>query len=184
MQWELTDGTFSIQQIRQDGVTAQIPGSKLLIFVNEREEITGGVLRCCVAAYKHWYYKNNFTKSMGWHSNVKGMGVPMMKMPVGYTESDEAKAVKAMRNLRANEDAYLIIPARYGRGLWRWTVKDHVTLKSQSVTTTKKYYSACLHSFGTGSIINRWKSCIVRRPQWHIFESTRGDSKQPYIRNK
>jgi len=113
MQWELTDGTFGIQQIRQDGITAQIPGSKLLVFVNEREGDNWWGTSMLRAAYKHWYYKNNFYKIDGMAFERQGMGVPLMKMPVGYTESDEAKAVTAMRNLRANEDAYLIIPQGY-----------------------------------------------------------------------
>jgi hypothetical protein len=61
-QWELSDGTFGIQQIRQDGVQAQIPGSKLIIFVNEREGDNWWGTSMLRAAYKHWFYKDKFIR--------------------------------------------------------------------------------------------------------------------------
>lgn len=112
-QWELADGTFGVQQIRQDGVQAQIPGSKLLIFVNEREGDNWWGTSMIRAAYKHWYYKNNFYKIDGVAFERQGLGVPVIHMPEGYTDADERKAVTAMQNLRANENAYLVLPKGY-----------------------------------------------------------------------
>lgn len=112
-QWELADGTFGIQQNRQDGALAQIPGSKLLIFVNEREGDNWWGTSMLRAAYKHWYYKNNFYKIDAMAFERQGLGVPMIKMPQGYTENDERKAVTAAQNLRANESAYLLLPPGY-----------------------------------------------------------------------
>ena len=113
MQWELKDKTFGIQQIRQDGQIAQIPGSKLLIFINEREGNNWWGNSMIRAAYKHWYYKNNFYKIDAMAFERQGLGVPKIKMPQGYTDSDEAKAKQAAQNLRANESAYLILPDGY-----------------------------------------------------------------------
>lgn len=113
LQWELPDRTFGIQQIRQDGVLAMIPGSKLLIFCNEREGDNWWGTSMIRAAYKHWYYKNNFYKIDAVAFERQGLGVPMIKMPQGYTESDERKATQAMQNLRANENAYLLLPPGY-----------------------------------------------------------------------
>lgn len=112
-QWELPDHTFGIQQIRQDGVIANIPGSKLLVFVNEREGDNYWGTSMLRAAYKHWYYKNNFYKIDAVAFERQGLGVPKIKMPDGYTESDERKATQAMQNLRANENAYLLLPPGY-----------------------------------------------------------------------
>lgn len=112
-QWELKDGTAGIQQIRQDGHIAEIPDSKLLKFINEREGDNLWGTSMLRAAYKHWYYKNNFYKIDGMAFERQGMGVPMIKMPQNYTAADEQKAIKAMRNIRANEDAYLVIPSDY-----------------------------------------------------------------------
>jgi len=112
-QWELTDGTFGIQQIRQDGQSAQIPGSKLLIFVNEREGDNWFGTSMLRPAYKHWYYKNNFYKIDALAFERQGLGVPIIKMPAGYTVTDEQKAIQAAQNLRANESAYMILPPDY-----------------------------------------------------------------------
>lgn len=113
MQWELNDKTFGIQQIRQDGVLAQIPGSKLLIFVNEREGDNWWGTSMLRAAYKHWYYKDKFYKIDAMAFERQGMGVPVMKMPQGYTESDERKAKTVLENLRADGKQYIIMPTGY-----------------------------------------------------------------------
>lgn len=115
-QWELKDGTFGIQQIRQDGVLAQIPGSKLMIFVNEREGDNWWGTSMIRAAYKHWYYKNNFYKIDAVAFERQGLGVPYVKMPASYTADDELKAKTAMQNLRANEEAFMLIPNGYDAG--------------------------------------------------------------------
>lgn len=112
-QWELPDGTFGIQQIRQDGQVALIPGSKLLVFVNEREGDNWFGTPYLRACYKHWYFKENFYKIDAIAFERQGMGVPMITMPEGYTEADETKAKDAMRNLRVNSEAYLVLPPEY-----------------------------------------------------------------------
>lgn len=113
LQWELTDGTFGIQQMKQDGRTAEIPGSKLLLFINEREGDNYWGTSMYRAAYKHWYYKDNFYKIDALAFERQGLGVPKITMPQGYTESDEQKATLALQNLRANEDGYLLLPPGY-----------------------------------------------------------------------
>lgn len=113
LMWELVDRTFGIQQIRQDGQLAQIPGSKLLIFCNEREGDNWWGNSMIRAAYKHWYYKNNFYKIDAVAFERQGLGVPTITMPIGYTESDEKNAKIALSNLRASEDAYMVLPPDY-----------------------------------------------------------------------
>lgn len=113
LQWELPDRTFGVQQIRQDGILAMIPGSKLLIFVNEREGDNWWGVSLLRAAYKHWYFKNNFYKIDAIAFERQGLGVPTITMPQGYTDSDEKKAVQTLQNLRASENAYLVLPPDY-----------------------------------------------------------------------
>lgn len=115
-QWELTDGTFGIQQNRQDGVVAQIPGSKLLTFVNEREGDNWWGTSFLRAAYKHWYRKEVFYKIDALAFERQGLGVPYIKMPQGYTEADEKQATKVLQNIRANETSYLLLPPAYEAG--------------------------------------------------------------------
>lgn len=116
LQWELVDHTFGIQQIRQDGVLAQIPGSKLLIFVNEREGDNWWGNSMIRPAYRHWYVKDNLYKIDAISIERQTVGVPYVKMPQGYTEADEAKAQKAAQNLRANESSFAVIPTNYEIG--------------------------------------------------------------------
>lgn len=111
--WELTDGTLGIQQLRNDGFQAQIPMSKLVVFVNEMEGNNWWGTSMLRAAYKHWYYKNNFYKIDAIAFERQGIGIPKITMPKGYTETDERKATQAMQNLRANENAYLLLPPDY-----------------------------------------------------------------------
>jgi len=113
LQWELPDRTFGIQQIRQDGVLAMIPGSKMLIFVNEREGDNWWGTSMLRAAYKHYYYKNTFYHIDGVAFERQGMGVPMIEMPAGYTAADEVKAQTAAQNLRGNQNAYMVVPPGY-----------------------------------------------------------------------
>lgn len=113
LQWELVDRTFGIQQIRQDGVLAQIPGSKLVIFVNEKEGDNWWGNSMLRSAYRHWYYKTGFYKIDALAFERQGLGVPVIKMPQGYTVSDEQKAATALKNLRANESQFLLLPNGY-----------------------------------------------------------------------
>lgn len=113
LQWELPDRTFGIQQIRQDGVLAMIPGAKLLIFVNEREGDNWWGTSMLRAAYKHWYMKNTFYKIDAIAFERQGLGVPTIKMPQGYTDADEKKATQVLQNLRASENAYMVLPPGY-----------------------------------------------------------------------
>ena len=113
MSWELIDRTFGIQQIRQDGVIAQIPGSKLLIFINEKEGKNFWGTSMLRAAYKHWYYKDNFYKIDAIAFERQGIGIPHISMPQGYTDNDEKRAVQSMENLRGNEKAFVLTPAGY-----------------------------------------------------------------------
>lgn len=111
--WELSDGSAGIQQVMQQGGLAEIPWSKLLVFVNEQEGDNYWGTSMLRAAYKHWYHKNTFYKIDAIAFERQGLGVPMIKMPQGYTESDERKAIQAAQNLRANENGYIILPPGY-----------------------------------------------------------------------
>lgn len=116
LMWELTDSTFGIQQIRQDGILAQIPGSKLLIFVNEREGDNWWGTSMLRSAYQHWYHKSKYYAIDGIGFERQALGVPYAKMPIGYTENDEKKAESVLANLRANEKSFLVYPNTYEIG--------------------------------------------------------------------
>ncbi len=112
-QWELSDGTFGIRQQRSDGATVEIPGSKLAIFIHEKEGDNWWGRSLLRAPYKHWYFKNNFYKIDAVAYERQGIGIPMMKMPQGYTERDLSRAENALQNLRGNEKSFLALPPGY-----------------------------------------------------------------------
>ena len=83
---------------------------KLLVFTFDREcgNIEGiSVLR---SAYKHWYYKEQLYKIDAIQKERHGIGVPIIKLPPGYSKADVATAQQLGRNLRTNERAHVVLP--------------------------------------------------------------------------
>lgn len=87
-----------------------LPIDKLLVFTFDREcgNIEGiSVLR---SAYKHWFYKEQLYKIDAIQKERHGIGVPIIKLPVGYSKADMATAQNLGRNLRTNERAHVVLP--------------------------------------------------------------------------
>jgi len=87
-----------------------IPIDKLLVFTFDREagNIEGiSVLR---AAYKHWYFKEQLYKIDAIQKERHGIGVPVIKLPPGFTDEDKRLAENMGRNLRTNERAHVTLP--------------------------------------------------------------------------
>lgn len=105
----------------------EIPYSKLLIVVFEME---GGDLRgtsILRSSYKHFYYKDTLYKIDAIQKERHGIGVPIIKLPMGFTQQDKELANDLGRNLRTNERAYITIP-------WNWEVM-FAKLEGQPVDT-------------------------------------------------
>jgi hypothetical protein len=87
-----------------------IPIDKLLIFSFDKEcgNIEGiSVLR---SAYKHWFYKEQLYKIDAIQKERHGIGVPVIKLPPGYSQADVNTAQQLGRNLRTNERAHVVLP--------------------------------------------------------------------------
>jgi hypothetical protein len=87
-----------------------IPVKKLVVFSHEPEagDITGiSVLR---SAYKHWYYKDTLYKIDAIQKERHGIGIPVIKLPPGFSKEDQALADNLGRNLRTNERAHVTLP--------------------------------------------------------------------------
>lgn len=111
--WEMQNGQPGIQQLLNQGGIANIPWEKLIVIVNELEGSNwwgNSILR---AAYKHWYMKKTLYAIDAIAAERQGLGVPKVKMPEGATEEDRSKAETILKNLRANEHAYIIEPFDY-----------------------------------------------------------------------
>jgi hypothetical protein len=90
-----------------------IPISKLAIFSYEAEagDLRGtSVLR---SVYKHWYYKDTLYKIDAIQKERHGIGVPVIKLPPGFTPADKTLADEIGRNLRTNDRAHIVIPANW-----------------------------------------------------------------------
>lgn len=102
--------TITQNAIRADKSVESVPIdiSKLLIFTHNRRggDITGkSILR---TAYAHWFYKTHFYKIDAIQKERHGIGVPRGKLLTGYTEKDQIAMRTLLRNLRANEEAFIL----------------------------------------------------------------------------
>lgn len=90
-----------------------IPISKLAVFSMEPEagDLSGiSVLR---SAYKHYYYKDTLYKIDAIQKERHGIGVPVIKLPPGFSPADRALADQLGRNLRTNERAHIVLPPNW-----------------------------------------------------------------------
>lgn len=82
--------------------------SRVIIFTLNRRggDLTGkSMLR---TAYQHWYYKNHMYKIDAIQKERHGIGVPRGKLLPGYNTSDKTILRNLLRNLRANEESFIL----------------------------------------------------------------------------
>lgn len=87
-----------------------IPIDKMAVYSLEPEagDLRGiSILR---SAYKHWFYKDTFYKIDAIQKERHGIGVPIIKLPPGFKQTDKALANEIGRNLRTNERAHVVLP--------------------------------------------------------------------------
>jgi hypothetical protein len=83
---------------------------KMIVFTNDMEagNITGiSVLR---SAYKHWYFKDNLYKIDAIQKERHGIGIPVIILPMNFSDKDAQLADQIGRNLRVNEKAHVVLP--------------------------------------------------------------------------
>jgi hypothetical protein len=90
-----------------------IPIRKLAIFSLEAEagDLRGlSVLR---SAWMHYQYKFNLYKIDAIQKERHGIGVPVIKLPPGFSREDKNLAEELGRNLRTNERAHVTLPPNW-----------------------------------------------------------------------
>jgi hypothetical protein len=95
----------------QDNIV--IPIDKMLVFSFDREagNIEGiSILR---SAYKHWYYKEQLYKIDAIQKERHGIGIPIIKLPPNWNDSDRRLAEELGRNVRTNERAHIVLPPQW-----------------------------------------------------------------------
>jgi hypothetical protein len=115
--WAIGDGNDpGITQYKSDGSVVEIPMANLIVFVNEMEGMNWWGTSVLRAAYKHWFIKNTFYKIDAIAFERQGLGIPYVKLPENYTQSDTNAAENILKNLRANSMAYIVEPFDYEIG--------------------------------------------------------------------
>lgn len=112
------EGVSSISNgiVNQQGPTfneVPIPIDKLLVFSFDREGGNPEGISVLRSAYKHWYYKDNLYKIDAIQKERHGIGVPIIKLPVGFDRTDRDLADQIGRNLRTNERAHVVLPPNW-----------------------------------------------------------------------
>jgi hypothetical protein len=90
-----------------------IPIDKLTIFSLEAEagDLRGlSVLR---SAYMHYFYKQTLYKIDAIQKERHGIGIPVIKLPPGWSSADKRVAENLGRNLRTNERAHVTLPPNW-----------------------------------------------------------------------
>lgn len=113
VEWEFDDsgGPNGVIMNDFDGTSEVfIPIEKLLVFTYDQEagNIEGiSILR---SAYANWYYKTNLYKIDAIQKERHGIGIPVIKLPPNWNETDRILAGQMGKNLRTNEQAHIVLP--------------------------------------------------------------------------
>jgi len=108
--WQTEDNKDGITQITASKGTVSIPMDKLLIFVYDKEGDNWEGTSILRSAYRSWYFKEYIEKINAMAFERQGLGIPIIKLPEGHTTQDITKAKEILKNIRANEQAYIILP--------------------------------------------------------------------------
>jgi|SRR5215831_2969990 len=110
------DNNGEVTNIVQNAIRADkssenvtIDAAKLLMFTFSRKggDLTGrSLLR---TAYPHWYYKTHFYKIDAIQKERHSLGVPKGILKPGYTAQDKAVLRNLLKNLRTNEEAFMLL---------------------------------------------------------------------------
>lgn len=122
--WETRTGETGIQQMAPDGRYIDIPIEKLLVFVNEKEGDNWWGISILRAAYKHWYFKNNYYKIDAIATERHGAGVPFAQYPDQVDDAELKALEKSLRRLRANEESFITYPEGYEVGFMKMEGKS------------------------------------------------------------
>jgi hypothetical protein len=106
-----------------------IPIDKLIVFTYDKEAGNIEGISLLRTAYKHWYYKDNLYKIDAIQKERHGIGIPVIQLPVGYSQEDKLNADALGRNLRTNERAHVVLPPAW--------ILEFAELKGQPVDCMK-----------------------------------------------
>lgn len=115
--WQTADGKRGIQQqllgMSADGIQGlvSIPIEKLIIFTNNKEGENYEGISLLRFAYKDWDIKDKLGIVNAIALEKMSIGVPVLYVPAQADANEKAKARETLRQFRANEEAYMELPA-------------------------------------------------------------------------
>jgi hypothetical protein len=118
LQWNFdgNGGPSSVEMINPDTLDPTpiiIPIDKLIVFSFDKEGGNIEGLSILRSAYKHWYYKDKLYMIDAIQKERHGIGIPVIKLPMGFSSNDKLQADQLGRNLRTNERAHVVLPPNW-----------------------------------------------------------------------
>lgn len=127
LKWKTEAGEDGVTQSLPTGGNISIPIEKLLVFTHNKEGDNWLGVSVLRNAYRSWFMKSHIEKINAIAFERQGLGIPYAKLPKNYTPADRTKAETLLKNIRANEQAYIIEPEGWEVGfkdMKAGTVKD------------------------------------------------------------
>jgi len=90
--------------------TVSIPAEKLLIFSYRREGDNYAGISVLRSAYKHWYIKDKLYKFDAVRHERQSVGIPVITLPDGASDTDRTEALTIVTNIRSTEQTGIVLP--------------------------------------------------------------------------
>lgn len=113
-----------------------IPAEALLHFAFRQEGQNYEGVSVLRSAYKPWWYKQNFERIIAVGYEREHVGIPVVRLPEGYTQQDIDNAQKIGRNIRSHELAYVTLPPGWDV---EWLKSKTVERKGSTMLETMYY---------------------------------------------
>lgn len=139
--WTMEDGKPGIKQMTPSGKTFNIPAGKLVRITNKQEGDNFEGVSVLRTAYKHWYIADKLYKIDAIGHERQALGVLDILVPKGAKESDKKKMIAAARNLRANEESYIMRPEG-----WEVSFMDMKAKSLKDITPSLEHHTRKINS--------------------------------------
>jgi hypothetical protein len=145
--WETKDGKPGItQQVASD--ILDIPQEKLLVFTNDKEGENYEGVPLLRYVYRDWFAKKSLLNMHLVALERLGSGVPVLLPPPQPDPKDVAKARIALRRMRANQEAYIELPAG-----WSVEMMDMKQATTKDILPTLIYLGGCIKKSGLAGFL-------------------------------
>lgn len=114
--WATEDNKTGIRQNTSQGNVVSIPIEKLLVFVNDMEGENWWGSSILRAAYRNWKMKQKIELLDMIAHEKQAIGIPYANAPDGATQAEMDRAEEILKNARAHNNQYVLMPAGWEFG--------------------------------------------------------------------